>query len=318
MNTLASIASPIYRWVTTPWRNQLAARFDRTRTWPAAILFYHRVADREPNDWSLSNDQFRRHLDWYATVGKFVSIRQVQLGQQLGKRDQLEIVITFDDGYRETLEQAIPLLVERSIPCTFFVSTEYAEKGSFFPHDLAIQQRHHPVTIHDVRRIAGQGIEIGCHTHSHLNLGLQYDRDRLTMEIRDCRHRLQDWSGQSIDYFSFPFGLQTNMSQSAIDMVYEAGFKGFLSAYGAWNLIPGDDFHLARIHAPTGLEHLQNWMTLDPRKVYRPATFEYERRATVDSVPSDQAQLSLHNESTTPVITFGIANPLTNSQTVDL
>jgi peptidoglycan/xylan/chitin deacetylase (PgdA/CDA1 family) len=109
------------------------------------------------------------------------------------------------------------------------------------------------------------------------------------LEIRDCRHKLQDWSGQDVRYFSFPYGLQSNMSQAAVDTVYEAGFDGFVSAYGAWNFVGNDYFHIRRIHAVREIELLQNWLTLDPRKIYWEQTYAY-----VDPTTNPALQASQH------------------------
>jgi peptidoglycan/xylan/chitin deacetylase (PgdA/CDA1 family) len=266
---------PIYRLLTEPIRRHLARQFRKNNSWPGAVLFYHRVADNDLTDWTITTSGFEEQLDWLSRSAKVVSLSQIQFGQKLGRRENLEVALTFDDGYLESFQNAIPLLTKRKLPCTFFVSTGFAESGRPFPHDVDKNQNHEPVTIEMVQSIAQQGIEIGCHTVTHLDLGQAYDRQRLLFEIRDSRHKLQDWSGQAVRFFSFPYGMQWNMSQAAIDTIYESGFDGFVSAYGAWNKIGSDHFHIRRIHAFRGICHLQNWLTLDPRKIYWEPEFPF-------------------------------------------
>ncbi len=73
--------------------------------------------------------------------------------------------------------------------------------------------------------------------------------------------------------------MPANISQEAIDVVIESGFKGFLSAYGGWNWPGEDDFHLQRIHGDPGLASLTNWLTLDPRKLRRGSQLIYNKTA---------------------------------------
>ncbi len=133
------------------------------------------------------------------------------------------------------------------------------ETGAPFKHDLA---RREPLAVNtksEIREMADAGIEIGGHTATHLDLGLNWPRERLIEELSDSRKKLQDWTGQPISFFAFPFGLVKNISQAAIDMVAEAGYVGFLSAYGAWNFPGRDDFHLGRFHGDPCTSAVRDW-----------------------------------------------------------
>ncbi len=138
-------------------------------------------------------------------------------------------------------------------------------------------------TKSEIREMADAGIEIGGHTATHLDLGLNWPRERLIEELSDSRKKLQDWTGQPISFFAFPFGLVKNISQAAIDMVAEAGYVGFLSAYGAWNFPGRDDFHLGRFHGDPCTSAVRDWMTLDPRKLHEQNRLVYERPQLVDA-----------------------------------
>ena len=48
-------------------------------------------------------------------------------------------------------------------------------------------------------------------------------------------------------------------------MLREAGFLGVCSAYGGWNEMGDDAFHLQRIHGDPNIERMKNWLTYDPR-----------------------------------------------------
>lgn len=264
-----------YRHMT--WRHRLALirRFSARKCFPGAILFYHRVADNVPNDWSISNRNFLKHLDWVKQHFEFVSLEETISSQKLGTRERPTIHITFDDGYADNMLVALPELIRRGIPTTYFVTTQFVEEQIPFPHDVARGFPLAPNSIDEIRCLADAGIVIGAHSHSHLDFGKPLSRSVLVREIIDVRKKLQDWTSQSVDYFAFPFGLPGNIIQGAIDVVFEAGYKAFVSAAGGFNF-PGDDYwHLQRIHADPGMAAMINWLTYDPRKTMRPSPIRY-------------------------------------------
>ncbi len=270
------VALHAYLHLTWKHRRNLRNRFQARNAFPGAILFYHRVANAHRNDWSISHANFRKHLDWLADRFAFVTLEDMHNSQLLGERDRPTVHITFDDGYAENRVFAIPELLRRAIPTTYFVSTKYVEQQKPFPHDVACGVPLAPNTIEDIQSFADAGITIGAHSDSHVDFGQNLSRLELRREIVDVRKKLQDWTCQSIDYFAFPYGLPHNISQAAIDMVFEAGFKAFTSAAGGYNLPGADHRHLQRIHGDPGMASLRNWLTFDPRKTMRPSPIQYQ------------------------------------------
>jgi peptidoglycan/xylan/chitin deacetylase (PgdA/CDA1 family) len=243
---------------------------------PAAVFFYHRVANTYPNTWTISQRQFANHLRSLQSCSEVVSLAEIQRTQRDGQRSRLQTAITFDDGYEDNCHWALPELVARRLPVTYFVSTSFVESGESFPHDRAAGLPLRPNSVEQIRQWAEAGVEIGGHTHSHLDLGKDHPRSVLRREILDSRHRLQDWTGQPIRFFAFPYGLVENISQAAIDVVVEAGFEGFVSAYGAYNWAGEDGYHLQRIHGDPELSRFLNWLTLDPGKFHARSPLQYQ------------------------------------------
>lgn len=277
MSILRQIVLPLYRWATAAHRARAVRRFDETQQWPAAILYYHRVANSIPNPWSIRCDRFSEQLDFIDSIADFASLDELRQDQMSQSRDRLKVAITFDDGYGENMEWAIPELVARKIPCTYFVCTDFIENSLPFNHDVQRGFPLRPNTKSEICSMASEGIQIGGHTRSHLDLGQNWPVQKLRSEISDSRKKLQDWTGQSIDYFAFPFGLTKNISQAAIDIVVESGFKAFLSAFNAWNFPKGDELHLSRFHGDPCTETLRNWLTFDPRRLKPIYTLRYQK-----------------------------------------
>jgi peptidoglycan/xylan/chitin deacetylase (PgdA/CDA1 family) len=184
------------------------------------------------------------------------------------------VSITFDDGYADNCQQAIPLLLKEKIPCTYFVSNRQIFDGVPFPHDKAAGLRVPSNSIEELRQMAADGIEIGAHTRTHCDLAKIQDSNLLYDEVVTAGEELQAALRRPVRYFAFPFGQYANLNRTVFHMAYEHGYDGICSAYGGYNF-PGDDaFHLQRIPADYSLLRLKNWTTLDPRKKVR--RFEYE------------------------------------------
>jgi len=271
------IALSLYRWSTMSFRVNLSRGYAAAGTYPAAVLFYHRVADTHPSSWTISTTNFLQQLDWVQRNATFASLDDIRTSQRNGHRSTAMVGLTFDDGYGENCLRAIPEIVQRRIPCTYFVSTHFVESGEPFPHDVRAGQPLLPNTISEIQSMAKNGITIGAHSHTHTDLGQNLSQQQLRIEIADVRKKLQDWTQQPINYFAFPYGLKSNVSQKAIDCIFESGYECFVSASGGLNW-PGDDGkHLRRIHGDPGMAAFVNWLTIDPRKLRLPSPVEHLR-----------------------------------------
>jgi peptidoglycan/xylan/chitin deacetylase (PgdA/CDA1 family) len=281
------LALSLYRWATGRTRSHLIRSFETLGTFPACVLFYHRVASHTWNDWSIPNANFEQHMDWIIQNAKPASLDTIRESQLLGSRKERLVGVTFDDAYGENCEFAIPTILERKIPATYFVTTHYVESGSPFPHDLARGTPLRPNTIAEIRTMAEQGIQIGAHSHTHPDFGKPMSESQLRTEIVDVRKKLQDWTGQPIEYFAFPYGCKQNISQEAIDTVFEAGYKCFVSAAGGVNWAGKDADHLQRMHGDPGMAAFTNWLTFDPRKIYKASPIQYTRKSSDARYASD-------------------------------
>ncbi len=268
---------------------------------PLPVLFYHRVADSHQNDWTLSCQQFLRHIDYCHQEYELIGLAEVQRRVRENDSCAPAASITFDDGYRDNCDFALPLLIERAIPCTYFVTTSNIRNQSPFPHDKQCGTRLSVNTVAQIRDMSAAGIEIGCHTRHHVDFSRVHDPAIVHNEIVDAKDELEQMIGKSVRHFAFPFGLTRQLTQVAIEAVHEAGFDGFCSAYGGYNLVGRDAFHIRRCHGDPELARLKNWLSFDERKIrsepdvryFLPPLNSFQQTAIEDStasVPSRVAQ----------------------------
>ena len=108
-----------------------------TRRWPALVVFtYHRIGypGIRSNPYydpviSATPDAFRDQLrfvrQWFSLVRLEEIVGLDQSG--LSSRAKPAAVITFDDGYRDNFEMALPILREFDVPATFFIPTSFLQ-----------------------------------------------------------------------------------------------------------------------------------------------------------------------------------------------
>lgn len=274
MNVWRQSALYLYYWSTLPARRGDSRRRAADATEPVQVLFYHRVADDHPNDWTIGTRAFERQINWIRRRSEIVSLAEAQRRIASGSNRRPTVAITFDDGYADNCRTAVPFLLRNDIPFTYFVTTQHVQQGIPFEHDLEAGQPLRPNSMNELRALAAAGVDIGSHTCTHADLGGMPTLDELLEEIAGSKQDLEHALDVEIRYFAFPFGLPDNMSVEAFRVALDAGYEGVCSAYGAYNA-PGDDpFHIRRIHGDPELIRLKNWLTLDPRKRNPASDFE--------------------------------------------
>ena len=275
MALLKNMLLSIYQPATAYWRRRYLRQMTAERRVPLAILFYHRVADVDLNPITMTNDQFCRQIDWLSKRFEMISLEEARRRIAEGVNDRPAVHISFDDGYADNMDRAMPFLIERKIPCTYFVSLGHILSGRPFQHDVDNWQALPVNSADEIRYLADEGIEIGGHTRWHTNLGPIIDLPRLEDEITETNRELGELAGRPIRYFSFPFGLPVNMNPIAFEVARRSGCETVLSAYGGLNHPGVDPFYMQRISATENTAALRNWLTYDPRKINLPR-YDYE------------------------------------------
>ena len=100
---------------------------------------YHRVAELNSDPWSLAvtPTHFADQLAVLRKYGRPISLQQLIQVHGSGRVPKRSIVVTFDDGYADTLQYARPLLEKFDIPATVFITTEQIERtGEFWWDEL--------------------------------------------------------------------------------------------------------------------------------------------------------------------------------------
>lgn len=268
MNPLRKLAIQSYVGMTMPIRWLWGNALSKANRYPMGILFYHRVSDVNPNPWTISTDLFEQQMEWLQFNYEIISLAELQERMVTGN-SKPAVAITFDDGYADNSLTAIPYLIQRQIPATYFVNNEFIESGRPFPHDVEYGVDLPPNGIESLKLMSRAGIEIGAHTRNHCDLGQVADAELLFDELVVARDELEDLIECEVKYFAFPYGQKENLNDEVFRLAKMYGFHGVCSAYGGLNS-PGDNpFHLQRIHGDPELIRVKNALTLDPRTLLK-------------------------------------------------
>lgn len=169
--------------------------------------------------------------------------------------DRINVVITFDDGYKSWVSDVLPVLQKMELPATFFVSSGFVglsrqDEAEFIRSKLFVYRSPRKITgslsCEDVRRIAEAGFTVGGHTLNHVNLSKLRDRVELTYEIVEDKMRLERIIGRRVDYFSYPSGAYQNSEMNLTEVLRESGYVGAVTVLSGFNRVGSNSYLLHR------------------------------------------------------------------------
>jgi peptidoglycan/xylan/chitin deacetylase (PgdA/CDA1 family) len=121
-----------------------------------------------------------------------------------GEKSGKIAVITFDDGYVDTLHNALPILLKHRFTATCYVISQ--RMGQFNDWDAAALNVKKPLmTAAQVCEWKAVGMEVGAHSRTHPRL-TQCDDSQLEAEIAGSKADLEALTGQAVTQFCYPYG----------------------------------------------------------------------------------------------------------------
>lgn len=166
----------------------------------SCILTYHSL-DTTGSVISIPPGVFREQMAWLAESGiPVVSLDRV-------REVRSSVALTFDDGFRNFFDDAMPVLERHRFPATVFAVSHFCGGRNDWPS----QPRHTGIPIlellrwQELEQVARAGIGIGCHTATHPRLGSLSD-EQLEQELSVSRATIEQRTGAAIDTFAYPYG----------------------------------------------------------------------------------------------------------------
>lgn len=208
----------------------MCPRLLRNRSRRASFLCYHSIAPEGPSYLTISADLFERQLVELRRRGLRSGDMSILTEIAEGQRVAPTAFLTFDDGFRDNYEVALPLLLEHGFSAFIFVLPPLVDSGAplAWPEVADGQQRYSStmlsVTWPMLEEMKEAGFEVGSHTLTHPHL-TELRGETLKEELWESRARIMERLG-SCDTLAYPFGeWNLEVSTAAVECGYRFAFS---------------------------------------------------------------------------------------------
>ncbi|TML21784.1 MAG: polysaccharide deacetylase family protein [Actinobacteria bacterium] len=136
------------------------------------VLMYHKVNDLSPNPTTVPTAVFADQMALLSELG-YVPVSLEAVRDHYLEGAPLPggaVLITFDDGYRDNLENALPVLQARGYPAVVFVPIGYLDDGRPLPHEellLALGVRNKTLDWDELAVLEAGGVRVESHGIGH-------------------------------------------------------------------------------------------------------------------------------------------------------
>jgi len=106
----------------------------------------------------------------------------------------------------------------------------------------------------DLRAVAAEGVEIGCHTESHPILTRLESPAALEREVKGAKHSLEECLRLPVRHFCYPNGKAPDIDDTVVASVREAGFESAVTCFWGLNSTAVDPWRIQRLPFDSALE----------------------------------------------------------------
>ncbi|NCC49974.1 MAG: polysaccharide deacetylase family protein [Spartobacteria bacterium] len=195
------------------------------------ILLYHSIcpdpATEHNGRFNITLNIFRAQMRWLVDNG-YETISPEDIAQVIRTpSSRKKVLLTFDDGYRNTYEYALPILRDAGLKACIFISTAYIDSATPFPWitcDKSTAVKYYmPMSSAQIKELAAtEGMSIGAHTVTHQRLA-RLPAETADAEIRDSIRALVSVIERSVTHFSYPYGAKKDFTERDMALCQAAG-----------------------------------------------------------------------------------------------
>ena len=192
------------------------------------VLMYHKVNDLAGNRMSMPISKFDEQMAHLGGLGYTVVGLDDVLYHYVGGKPLAAgaVLITFDDGYRDNLQNAAPILHKYGYPAVQFVPLGYVGDPLPLPHEERLAARglfNRTVDWGELAELESAGIRIESHGISHRPLA-DLEIDEAAREIVISKLRLEERLGRPVRAFSYVKGSEAHYKPVHLSLVRQAGY----------------------------------------------------------------------------------------------
>ena len=188
----------------------------------ATLLIYHRVGGGSLDELDVTVDQFRTQADLLAEQ-PVVALDRAVAALDEGDEDH-RVVLTFDDGFRDVYDHAWPLLRERRLPFTIYLTTAYVGGVMHWEGSTARDRDAPALTWDQLREMVDSGLcTVANHTHTHARPELLD-----TGELDRCSELIHQNLGRPPEHFAYTWGVPVHRLERELSQRFRSCATGRL------------------------------------------------------------------------------------------
>jgi peptidoglycan/xylan/chitin deacetylase (PgdA/CDA1 family) len=214
------------------------------------VLMYHKVNDLPNNRMSMPIDRFDDQMRQLRTLGYTVVDLDAVIAHYVdgAPLPTGAVLITFDDGYRDNLLNAAPVLQEHGYAAVQFVPIAYVGDSAPLPHEKhlrALGVLNPTVDWDEIRELERYRVRVESHGISHKPLA-ELEIDEAAREIAISKIRLEERLGRPVRAFSYVKGSEADYKPVHPSLVRQAGYDIAFTAVSGANGPNSDPLQLRR------------------------------------------------------------------------
>jgi peptidoglycan/xylan/chitin deacetylase (PgdA/CDA1 family) len=197
------------------------------------VLNYHSIGVSKGNTLVLDPKKLAQQMEYLAeqcysplTLSDFILLLEKKKSPPAKP-----VLLTFDDGYIDNYEQAMPILKRHGFPATIFIS----------PGTIGQENKVNWKQIKEMQE-AGWDIQPHGMTHPHLP---ELTAAEQKEEITQSRRQIEQQLGTNADIFCYPYG---EFNKQTLTILKEEGFRYAFTIRQGRTTSSQDPFHLKRIY----------------------------------------------------------------------
>jgi peptidoglycan/xylan/chitin deacetylase (PgdA/CDA1 family) len=179
----------------------------------SAILTYHSL-DESGSVISIPPILFRRQMEFLAASG----IPVVSLNEALSCPGS--VAVTFDDGYRNLLDHAIPVLERYRLPATIFIVSEYCGRNNNWPNQPHGSVPDQPLLSWEELSALPPLISVGAHAMTHPDL-TRLSAKECDRELGGCQVQIEQRLRRPVRWLAYPYGASSPQVRSLAGQYFD-------------------------------------------------------------------------------------------------
>ncbi len=213
---------------------------------------YHSISNDKSN-LSISVSNFENQIQYFHKLG-FKTITFDNVGENVSN----PLIITFDDGYKDNLNNALPILKKYNFKSICFVVSSLIGKSNIWDKNTNNYVYKELLSKSDINEWLSNGMCIGSHGKNHKSL-IKLSKNEIFDEIKDSKNDIENMIGLKINSFSYPFGKINSISSDIAKKTYKFAVSTMRSRF---NTNKHKDFFIPRVHMSNELSKLKLFIKL--------------------------------------------------------